>query len=167
MRDLFFYPLCAAFVGAVIWSALSFTQEVEPFDISKGFEVSGEDLQYFLVPTQLSFTLYEDQQIGQTVAVLTSNANIKTAPPSAGLCLRLGPDFEKGFENTEIEMTIRARAADQSPTQHFKMGYFVTGGKGGWKDFTATKDYKDYKIRFKKAHLKATRAVIIRVFGLM
>ena len=151
MRDLFFYPICAAFVGAVIWYALSFTPERAPIDLSQGYHVSGEELQYFLVPNQLDFALVQDNQIGQTVAVLTSNANIKTAPPSAGISMRLGKEFEDAFENNELEMTIRARAGDTSPTPQFKMGYFVIGGKsGGWHDFTPSGTYKDYKIRFKK-----------------
>lgn len=155
MRDLFFYPICALFVGAVIWYALSFTQEREPIDPSKGFEVSGENLQYFLVPDQLDFSLTTDSQTGETVAVLTSNVNIKTAPPSAGLCMRLGFELETAFAERELEMIVRARAGDSSPTTKFQMGYFVIGQKGsGWKEFTPDAGYKDYKIKLKKGALK-------------
>ena len=155
MRDLFFYPICGLFVGAVIWYALSFAPEREPIDMSKGFEVSGEDLQYFLVPDQLEFSLTTDSQTDETVAVLTSNVNKKTAPPSAGLCLRLGFELETAFAERELEMIVRARAGDSAPTAKFQMGYFVVGqGGSGWKEFTPGPRYKDYKVKLKKGALK-------------
>ena len=151
MRDFIFYPLCALVVGGIIWYALSFTPGTAPINISEGYTASGEDLQYFLVPNQLEFTLKKDEQIGQTVAVLTSNANKASVPPSAGICMRLGPDFEAAFEGKELEMTVRARVGDTSPTPRFQMGYFVVGTEGsGWKEFTPTDQYADYKIRLKK-----------------
>ena len=154
MKDLFFYPICALLVGGMIWYALSFTKDVPPIDISKGYEVSGEDLQYFLVPQQLEFSLQTDEEIGQTVAVLTSSVNIQTAPPSAGINMRLGPEFETAFAGRDIEMTVRARAGDLLPTPQFKIGYFsIDGSTTGWQSFTPTAAYADYKISLKKAPL--------------
>lgn len=157
MRDLFFYPLCALIIAAMIAYALSFSQEAEPFDAAKGFEASGEDLQYFLVPSQLEFTLKTDTQIGQTVAVLTSRANIKTAPPSSGITMRMGPEIEAAFEGGTLEMIIRARAGETSPTPAFQMGYFALGAKtSGWKRFTPTDKYKDYKVQFTRGKTSGT-----------
>jgi len=152
MKDYLFYPLCVLVIGGIIAYALSFAEETVEFNTAQGFELSGEDLQYLLPPERLEFSVSTDSQTGELAAILTSNVNKKTAPPSAGISVRLGPDFEKAFEGKTIEVTIRARAGDISPTPAFQMGYFSIGANSsGWKDYTPSAEYQDYTLRFKKA----------------
>lgn len=154
MKDFLFYPLCALIIGAMIAYALSFSEEAGPLNLADGFELSGEDLQYLLVPERLEISLAEDSQTGELAAVLTSNINKKTAPPSAGISVRLGADFEKAFEGQTLEMTVRARAGDIAPSSNFQMGYFSIGANStGWKDYTLTPTYEDYTLRFEKTEL--------------
>jgi len=152
MKDYLFYPLYALVIGAIVYYALSFKQETADFNPAEGFELSGEDLQYLQVPERLEFTLTEDGQGGDLTAVLTSNVNKKTAPPSAGISVRLGAAYEKAFEGQMIEMTVRARAGDNAPSPAFQMGYFSVGSNSsGWKDYVPTSAYQDYKLSFTKA----------------
>jgi len=152
MKDFLFYPLCALMTGGVIFYALSFSEEPEAFNAAQGFELSGEDFQYLQVPERLEVSVAQDSQTGEMAAILTSNVNKKTAPPSAGISVRLGPNFEKAFEGQIIEMTVRARAGDIAPSSSFQMGYFSVGANSsGWKDFTPTADYQDYTLRFNKS----------------
>jgi len=152
MKDYLFYPLCALVIGAMIYYALSFKQETAGFNIAEGFELSGEDLQYLQVPERLEFTLAQDSQSGALAAVLTSNINKKTAPPSAGISVRLGAAYEKAFEGKMIEMIVRARAGDNAPSPAFQMGYFSVGSNSsGWKGHVPTNAYQDYKLSFTKA----------------
>jgi hypothetical protein len=151
MKDFLFYPLSALIIGGLIAYALSFAEESAELDLSKGFMLSGEDLQYLQIPERLEFSLITDSQTGTISAALTSNVNKKTAPPSAGISVRLGPEYEKAFEGQTLEMTVRARAGDTSPSPAFQMGYFSIGANSsGWKDYTPSAEYRDYSLRFKK-----------------
>jgi len=151
MKDIFFYPLCALIVAGVIAYALSFSEEAAPIDITQGFEVSGEQLQYLQVPERLESSLVTDEQTDNLAAILTSNVNKKSAPPSAGISVRLGPEFEKAFEGKTLEMTVRARANSSATRQAFQIGYFSIGSNSsGWKEFTPSENYDDYTVRFTK-----------------
>lgn len=152
MRDFLFYPLTALVAGGVIYYALSFAEEYEPIVLSEGFSVSGEQLQHMLIPEQLEFSLVTDEQTGEVVAVLKSHANKKSAPPSAGISVRLGADFEKIFNGKPLEMTVRARAGSSEATPLFEMGYFAVGGKSSdWQAFEPTPTYQDYTVRVEKS----------------
>ncbi len=151
MKDYLFYPLCALVVGVMIAYALSFKQDNGVFNPSDGFVLSGEDLQYLQIPERLERLVTNDVQSGGLTAVLTSHINKKTAPPSAGISVRLGPAYEKAFEGQELIMTVRARAGDNTPSSGFQMGYFSIGANSsGWKGYSLTADYQDYVLRFKK-----------------
>ena len=152
MKDYIFYPLCALFVGAVIFYALSFSPDVEPVNFSDGYEVKAEQLQYLQVPDRLVCNLVDDIESGQTVAVLTSNLNKKTAPPSVGISTRLGEEFENYFIGKTLKMTVRARASDVNPSPGFEMGYFSIGANSsGWKAYKLTDTFENYSLRLKKA----------------
>jgi len=147
MKDIFFYPLCALVATGVIYYALSFAEEYEPIDLTEGYTVSGEELQYLLVPEQLEFLLVTDEQTGELAAVLRSFANKKSAPPSAGINVRMGPEFERAFNGQPLEMIVRARVGSSAPTPRFQMGYFSIGGaSSGWTEFEPTQDYQDYTL---------------------
>lgn len=151
MKDIFFYPLSVlVFVGLIAY-ALSFSKEAAPINVEQGFELSGEQLAFLSVPDRLSFAIETDDVTQTKIAVLTSNVSKKTAPPSAGINIRLGTEFEKAFEGHTIDMIVRARMGDNNPAPAFQIGYFSIGANSsGWKNFKPTKTYQDYKIRFKK-----------------
>ncbi|MEP6343644.1 MAG: hypothetical protein ABJ275_10035 [Maricaulaceae bacterium] len=151
MKDYLFYPFCALVVGAIIYYALSFTVEVEPIDVSGGFEIKGEQLQYLLIPERLECTLISDKLTGTSAVSMTSNVNKETAPPSAGISARLGLEFEQAFSGKTLIMTVRARASEVNPSPSFQMGYFAIGANSsGWKDFDLTENYENYSFKFNK-----------------
>ena len=151
MKDYIFYPLCALVVGAIIYYALSFVSEVEPIDVSDGFKIEGEQLQYLQIPDRLECSLITDDVTNITAVSMTSNVNKEVAPPSAGISTRLGEEFEDAFSGKTLMMTVRARASESNPSPRFQMGYFSVGANSsGWKEFQLTDRYKNYSITFKK-----------------
>ena len=151
MKDYIFYPLCALVIGAIIYYALSFATEVEPIDVSDGFKIEGEQLQYLQIPERLECSLITDDVTNITAVSMTSNVNKGVAPPSAGISTRLGKEFEDAFTGKTIVMTVRARASEQNPSPSFQMGYFSIGANSsGWEEFDLTDRYENYSLKFKK-----------------
>jgi len=153
MKDRFFYPLAGVVIAGII--ALAFLpgkRESGP-DKAKilmdGYALSGNDLTSLYASGGTDFTFTEGQGGEAAYAVLSSNLPRNMAPASAGVFATLSSDYEGAFAGKKLQITIRAKAAKDSPLEQFEAGYFTSGpGDSGWRAFTLTPKYKDYSFTF-------------------
>ena len=147
MKDRFFYPLAILVVAAIIFYALSFKVDNAPSNADL-YERAGADLEE-LFPSPGTTVVMVGPEDNRR-AVLSAHMSRDVAPQSAGVFGTLGHVYEDNFGGAEIRITVRARRAQQSPSDVMELGYFTSGtGDSGWQEFILTDAYADYSFEFK------------------
>ncbi len=156
MSDRFFYPFIVLLIGAIIAAALYAggplkTPELTPEEIiAQGYIAQGDDLRRLVnAPgTMVRYAVNSDGVVSH--AVLSAHQSKENAPPSAGVFVTLGPNYEAAFGGKTLEVTVRAKAGAENPSDEFAMQYF-TAGRGDSEEefFGLTGQYQDYVVIFK------------------
>ena len=133
MPDRFFYPFAALLIAAIIFTALSFSGTLrEPVSreaiIRDGFSVEGEGLRALVASpgTQVSFETDANGLIMH--AVLSAQTARNLAPPSAGIFIELGPEYEAAFKGRKLRVSALVKAGETLPTESFTFQYYAVGG---------------------------------------
>lgn len=152
LKDIFFYPLAAFIVAAMVIFALSFGERIDLTEaeiLKSGYTMTGEDLGRLTAQpgTQAIFVVAHGGE--PAYARLSSTAARDSLPPGPGVFAPLGPQYERAFAARDIRMTITARTSRQKGLKAFDIGYFSAGSNdSGWKRKPLTLDWKDYVLDF-------------------
>lgn len=155
MSDRFFYPFVVLLIGAIIAAALFAggpirTPAKTPAQIVEtGYEVQGEALRNLINSpgTTVNFALDNDGKVSN--AVMAAHLGKAEAPPSAGVFVTLGPAYETAFGGKELEITVRAKAGAENPSETFTAQYFTSGtGDSRPEPMNLTGQYQDYSFTF-------------------
>jgi len=156
MSDRFFYPFIVLLIGAIVSGALFAGGPLKspgktPEQIlSAGLMVEGDDLRRFVNAPGTSVNFALDSAGKAAHAVLSAHLSKAAAPPSAGVFVTLGPDYEAAFGGKTLEVTVRAKAGGDNPSDRFLMQYFTASvGDSDEKVFPLTGQYQDYTVIFK------------------
>ena len=158
LKDIFFYPLAALIIGAMIFAALSFGdyEVLTPESIrANGFTVEGPDLTTLTAAPGTNYEYIAETDSAPAHARLVTTLARDVAPPSQGIFATLNPDYERAFENQRLRLTITARSSPKNGLVDFDMAYFTTNsGATGWQRKTLGKDWVDYVLEFKSGAVK-------------
>jgi len=152
IRDLYFYPISAIVVCAMIWFALSFSKSprlsIEEIRL-QGFVTTGEDLVTLTASPGTNFNYIARTNISPAHLVMWTDQPRAEATPSAGVFASLAPQFETAFAGQTLRMTVRARKGRRNPLTTFDSGYY-TGAEGnsGWNPFRLTSTFQDYSFDY-------------------
>ena len=156
MSDRFFYPFIVLLVSAIIAAALFAGGPLKspgktPEQISaEGFTAAGEDLRRFVNAPGTSVNYAMDSAGKTGHAILSAHLSKAAAPPSAGVFVTLGPDYEAAFGGKTLEVTVRAKAGGDNPSDRFLLQYFTASvGDSEEQIFALTGQYQDYTITYK------------------
>lgn len=145
MKDWFFYPLFIVVAGAMVWFALQYGDR-EEIDPSQGFVIEGTLLQMLTASPGTSLSLEGDgiNPISSAVMGADFKSNVQ---PSAGVFAVLGPEYSKAYAGKDLVLTVRAKAADDKPSEKFMIGFFpYTTGRVKWQTFEPSADYENFTI---------------------
>ncbi len=155
MSDRFFYPFIVLLVGAIIAGALYAggplkSPEVTPEQIAaKGFTASGEDLRRLVNAPGTTVNYALDSSGKASHAILSAHLSKAAAPPSAGVFAALGPNYEAAFGAKTLDVTVRAKAGGDNPSDRFLLQYFTASvGDSDEQIFPLSGQYEDYTIRY-------------------
>ena len=158
LKDIFFYPLAALIIGAMIFGALSFGdyEVLTPENIrANGFTVEGPDLATLTAAPGTNYEYIAETVNTPSHARLVTTLARDVAPSSQGIFAVLNSDYESAFENRHLRLTITARSSVHNGLADFDMSYFTTNaGATGWQRKTLTQDWSDYVLDFKFGALK-------------
>ena len=156
MSDRFFYPFVLLLIGAIVAAALFVdgplkVPSVTPQQIvSEGFTAQGEDLRRFVNAPGTTVNYAVDSNGEVSNAVLSAHLSKAAAPPSAGIFIALGPNYEAAFGGKTLEVTVRAKAGGDNPSEGFLLQYFTASvGDSEEQVFPLTGDYADYTVTYK------------------
>ena len=146
MKDIFFYPLAALVIAAMIAYALSFQVDNTPSNVDL-YERQGAALEdFFPSPGTTSVMGGEGDNI---YAVMSAHMSRDIAPPSAGVFGTLNTAFEDNFGGANIRITIRARQGEVTPSTAFELAYFTSEvGDSDWMPFELSRSFADYSFEF-------------------
>ena len=155
MSDRFFYPFIVLLVAAIVSGALFVggplrapalsAEQIE----SQGYLAEGEDLRGMVNSpgTSINFALNSEGKVSN--AILSAHLTKAAAPPSAGVFVTLGPNYEKAFGGKKIQLTVRAKAGADNPSDSFAYQYFTAAvGDSPQQIFELTGEYEDDVITF-------------------
>lgn len=143
MKDWLFYPLIMIVVGAMIYLAMNWGEGPSYGNPNDGWVVKGADLNGLTRSPGTELVMK-----GVDKAVLKANFTAKEMP-SQGVFTTLSGEYSRAFSGRKLELTIRARAADQNPSDTFQIALLTVPpvkGRFGWKDFQPTSEYQDFSI---------------------
>lgn len=158
LKDIFFYPLAALIMGALVYGALSFADyEVLTPEIirAQGFTVEGENLTTLTAAPGTNFEYIAETSNHPAHARLVTTLARDVAPPSQGIFAVLNPDYELAFTKRRLRLTITARSSVKNGLSDFDMSYFtVNSGATGWKRKKLSPQWADYVLEFKSGTVK-------------
>jgi len=157
MKDWLFYPLVLLFVAVTIYFALHWGGDPNYGDPDEGWVVEGTDLNGLTRSpgTELSMK-------GVDKAILRANFRADEQP-SQGVFTTLSGDYSSAYGGRTLELTIRARAADENPAETFQLALLTVPpvkGRFGWRNHKATNEYKDFVIKTKLESFQSRDPVI-------
>ena len=104
MKDWQFYPLIMAFVGAMIFYALSLA-DYQDVDRAGGVAVEGRSLSTLYAAEGVSYSIAGDNVNPHAYAVLSAHISRENAPPSAGVFLTLDEKDSQTFALKPLRVT--------------------------------------------------------------
>lgn len=148
MKDRYFFPLAGLAVAGIVAYALSFEVNEAPVNADL-YERSGPALEALFPSPGTTIKPPSEEAGSVTYAVLAAHMTQALAPPSAGVFATLGPSYEKNFAGRMIDITVRARAGQESPSPKMLMNYITPGvGQTGWQSFDLGDDFANYTLEF-------------------
>ncbi len=157
MKDWLFYPLIMILAGVLIYLALNWGEGPSYGNPENGWVVEGADLNGLTKSPGTTLTMK-----GVDKAILKGNFTAKEMP-SQGVFTTLSGDYSRAYGGRELELTIRARAADENPSETFQIGFFTVPpvkGRFFWRDFTPTPEYQDFTIKTRLEEFPPGKPVI-------
>jgi len=158
LKDIFFYPLAALIIGAMIYGALSIGdyEVLTPEKIrAQGYTVEGENLTTLTAAPGTNYDYMAQTDNSPAHARLVTTLARDVAPPSQGIFAVLNPDYELAFAGQTLRLTITARSSVQNGLTDFDMSYFTTSsGTTGWQRKVLGPEWADYVLEFKSGPLK-------------
>ena len=146
MKDRYFYPLAAIIIGAMIAYALSFKVDNRPSNVDL-YERQGVELEEFFPSPGTTVLINGPTEDG--FAVMSAHMSRDLAPPSAGVFVTLGPDYEGNFGGAKIRITVKAKMDPGVASRVMELGYFTAGaGDSEWQRFELTDEYADYSFDY-------------------
>lgn len=152
LKDIFFYPLAALIISAMVFGALSLGdyEVLSLEDIrAQGFTVEGQDLASLTASPGTNFEYIAASANQPAYVRLVTTLARDVAPPSPGIFAALNPNYEQAFAQQDLRLTITARSSPTSGLTEFDMGYFTAGaGDSGWKRRRLTSDWTEHVLEF-------------------
>lgn len=149
MTDRIFFP--SALLVAILMVALAVLpgmNAVPTGPVSGGntdyrrIEVSGAQLNRFVAGGDVDISI--ERVDGQPALRIEVEAGTLADDPLRGPHFVLDRDLETVFAGREIQVTVRARAADRFGAEQMRVNYSVGAAiESGWQTFTVTREFTD------------------------
>jgi len=157
MKDWLFFPLIILAAGVMVYIALNWGDGPHEGNPDDGWVIEGAELDG-LVPSPGTFLTMK----GTDSAILTADFRVDQTR-SQGVFTTLAGNYAKSYGGKKLQLTIRAKAADENPAQTFQIAFLPVPsvkGRFGWRDFTPTDKFQDFVITTKLAAFDVDDPVI-------
>lgn len=148
MKDIVFYPLVAAVMGAMVLSALSIgwqQPQCGPFGGAEGPEdysliiLKGEDL------CRMEAYLGYELDLEDSVLTIRAEQDANLPDVQRNAHFRLGPDLETVYSGHKLRISITVKPADSAGAEAFEFNYSAgKAGNTGWIRFDLKPEWETY-----------------------
>ncbi len=157
IKDWLFFPLIILVAGIMIYIALFWGDGPKKGDPEDGWVIQGSDLNGLTKSPGTSLKMN-----GVDAAIMTADFTVDQTR-SQGIFTTLAGDYALNYGGRELELIVRARAANENPAKKFQIAFLTVPaikGRFGWRTFDLTNEYQDYKIKTKLAPFEVDDPVI-------